>query len=117
MDDQQPTPEALQAARRHIAAAEAHERKVAVHEQSAEWLEARGETDNAARARHEADLERDAARDEWDRAEAIQGPTQMTRPKGRDKRGRRHKPVEIPIPTREAFLRDLGRVAPPVDSP
>jgi hypothetical protein len=61
--------------------------------------------DQAATERRNADLERDAARDEWDRAHAIQGPTQMTRPK-------KGEPVEIPIPTREAFMRDLQKVAP-----
>jgi len=98
--------EALREARRHIAAAEGHERKVAIHEQSAAFLEERGESERAAVARHEADLERGAARDEWDRAAAIQGPTQFTQPK-------KGEPVEIPIPTRDAFLGNLEKVAPP----
>jgi hypothetical protein len=38
------------------------------------------------------------------------GPTQETRPaKG--------EPVEIPIPTREEFFRDLGKVAKPRKQP
>jgi hypothetical protein len=101
----EPTLDALKQAKRHIALAEAHERKVAIHEQSAAFLEERGELEQAAVARSEADLERDAARDEWDRAAAIQGPTQFTQPK-------KGEPVEIPVPTREAFLRDLEKVAP-----
>ena len=56
--------------------------------------------------RRNADRERDAARDEWDRADLARGPTQFTEPKQGD-------PVEIPIPTHEAFLRDLEKVAPP----
>jgi hypothetical protein len=39
-------------------------------------------------------------------------PTQPTQPK---KPGA--KPAEIPIPTRDAFLRDLAKVAPPVAPP
>lgn len=103
--DLEPTLEALKAAKRHIAAAEAHERKVATFEESAAFLEERGESEQAAIQRGYANAERDAARDEWDRAAAIQGPTQFTEPKKGD-------PVEIPIPTREAFLRDLEKVAP-----
>jgi hypothetical protein len=101
--------EALNQARRHITAAEAHERKVAQHEQWAAFHESKGEIEHADAERRNADLERDLARDEWDRAHAIQGPTQLTQPKVGE-------PVEIPIPTREAFLRDLEKVAPP-DSP
>jgi len=37
-------------------------------------------------------------------------PKQPTRPV-------RGKPVEIPIPTREAVIRDLMKVAPPVEQP
>jgi hypothetical protein len=102
----EPTVDALRQAKRHIALAEAHERKVATFEESAAFLEQRGELDQAAIQRAYADAERDAARDQWDRAAAIQGPTQFTEPKQGD-------PVEIPIPTREAFLRDLEKVAPP----
>ena len=105
MDDPEPTPEALKAAKRHIAAAEAHERKVAQHEEWASFLEGKGELEQAEAERHKADRERDAARDQWDRADAIQGPTQFTQPKKGD-------PVEIPIPTRDAFLRNLAKVAP-----
>ena len=105
-----PSVDALKAAKRHIVAAEAHERKVAQHEEWAAFHESKGEMDQAETERRSADLERDRARDEWDRAEAIQGPTQFTQPK-------RGEPVEIPIPTREAFLRDLGKVARPVAPP
>ena len=104
----EPTPEVLKAAKRHIAAAEAHERKVATFEESAAFLEQRGELDQAAIQRSYADAERDAARAEWDRAAEIQGPTQFTQPKKGD-------PVEIPVPTREEFLRNLEKVAPPVE--
>jgi hypothetical protein len=105
LDDQEPTLETLKAAQRHITAAAKHEALVEVFEQSASFLEKRGELKEAAVQRRQADLERDRARDQWDRAEAIQGPTQFTEPKQGD-------PVEIPIPTREAFLRDLEKVAP-----
>ena len=101
----EPTPEAVREAKQHIAAAEGHERRVAVFEESAAFLEERGEAEGAAAQRRSADLERDAAREEWDRADAIQGPTQFTEPK-------QGEPLEIPIPTREAFLRDLATVAP-----
>lgn len=101
----EPTPEALKEAKRHIAAAEAHERKVSQHEEWATFLEGKGEMEQAEAERRDADLERDAARDAWDRADAIQGPTQFTQPK-------KGEPVEIPIPTREAFLRNLERIAP-----
>jgi len=104
-----PTPEALKEAKRHIAAAEAHERRVAVFEQGAAFLDERGEHEQADAQRRLADDERDLARVEWDRAYALQGPTQFTEPaKG--------EPVEIPIPTREQFLRDLERVAPRPES-
>ena len=75
----------LKAAKRHIAAAEAHERKVATFEESAVFLEERGESEQAAIQRGYANAERDAARDEWDRAAAIQGPTQFTEPKKGDR--------------------------------
>jgi len=39
-------------------------------------------------------------------------PTQKTQPKGKG-----GEPVEIPIPTREAVIRDLMKVAPPVEPP
>jgi multidrug resistance efflux pump len=98
----------LKQAKRHVAAAEAHERKVAQHEEWASFLEGKGEMQQAEAERRKADLERDAARDEWDRADAIQGPTQFTQPK-------KGEPVEIPVPSREEFLRDLEKVAPPVE--
>ncbi len=101
----EPTTEALREARRHIAAAEAHERKVAQWEEQATFVDERSEHERAEAMRREANLERDAARDEWDRAEALQGPTQKTQPK-------KGKPVEIPVPTRDAFLRDIEKVAP-----
>lgn len=37
-------------------------------------------------------------------------PTQPTQPKKGD-------PLEIPVPTREDFLRDLKKVAPPAPKP
>lgn len=41
-------------------------------------------------------------------------PTQPTQPKGIDpETGKPYEPVEIPVPTRDAFLRDLEKVAPP----
>ncbi|HEX4036374.1 MAG TPA: hypothetical protein VHX66_18185 [Solirubrobacteraceae bacterium] len=105
-DKPEPTPEALKDAERHRAAAEAHERRVAVFEQGAVFLDERGEHAQAEAQRKLADDERDRARSEWDRAYALQGPTQFTEPN-------RGEPVEIPIPTRDAFLRDLEKVAPP----
>jgi hypothetical protein len=105
-DDVGQTLEALQAAKRHIAAAENHERKVARHEEWARLLDERGESELADAERRTADREREAARDEWDRAALVQGPTQMTQPKEGE-------PVEIPVPTREDFLRNLEKVAPP----
>jgi hypothetical protein len=110
-NEQQPTPktqptqpnqrDALSEAKRLMAEAEAHERRVAIREESARFLDERGETEGAEHERREADLERDAARNAWDRAQALQGPMQFT-----------DKGLEIPIPTREAFLRNLSRVAP-----
>lgn len=99
------TQAALNEIRRLIKDAEGHERRVAVREESARFLDERGESEGAERERREADLERDAARSAWDRAMALQGPTQMTHPKSGE-------PLEIPVPTREAFLRDLEKVAP-----
>ena len=88
-----------------MATAEAHERRVALREESARFLDERDEPEGAEHERREADLERDAARNAWDRAMALQGPTQMTQPTTGE-------PLEIPIPTREAFLRNLKKVAP-----
>jgi hypothetical protein len=110
----EPTPhpsgerDALKEAKRLMTEAESHERRVALREESARFLDERGETEGAARERREADLERDAARTAWDRAMALQGPTQMTDPKDGE-------PLEIPIPSREGFLRNLEKVAPPVE--
>lgn len=103
----EPTLGALGAARRHIALAEKHERTVVQHEEHAQWLDSKGEAAPAEIERRNAMLARDAAQDELDRADAIQGPTQMTQP-------RAGKPLEIPIPTREEFVRNLSKVAPPV---
>ena len=100
-DDDRPTLAALEEAKRLGALAESHERRVTLREESAQFLDERGEVDGAAIERREADIERDAARNAWDRANALQGPTQMT-----------GKGLEIPIPTREAFLRNLQKVAP-----
>jgi len=96
---------ALNEAKRLMAMAESHERRVALREDSARFLDERGETEGAEHERREADLERDAARTAWDRAMALQGPTQMTDPKNGE-------PLEIPIPNREDFLRNLEKVAP-----
>jgi hypothetical protein len=94
--------DALSEAKRLVTAAEAHERRVALREESARFLDERGESEGAENERREADLERDAARTAWDRAHALQGPTQVT-----------DAGLEIPIPTRDAFLRNLETVAPP----
>jgi hypothetical protein len=93
--------DALTEASRLITAAEAHERRVELREESARFLDERGESEGAEHERREADLERDAARTAWDRAHALQGPMQVT-----------EAGLEIPIPTREAFLRSLETVAP-----
>jgi hypothetical protein len=103
-----PTQAAISEAKRLMAVAEGHERRVALREESAEFLDERGDPQGADRERAAADVERDAARNAWDRAVALQGPTQMTEPKNGD-------PLEIPIPTREAFLRNLEKVAPKSD--
>jgi hypothetical protein len=102
-DDGEPThtDNALSEARRFVAAAEAHERRVALREESAEFLDERGESEGAEHERREADLERDAARNAWDRAHALQGPTQIT-----------EAGLEIPIPTRAAFLANIDKVVP-----
>jgi len=104
----EPTLDALKAAKRHIAAAERHERRVATFEQMAAHLDEKGDHARAEEHRRDADREREAARDEWDRAARIQGPTQMTQPNEGD-------PVEIPIPTRSEFLANIEKVAPPVE--
>jgi hypothetical protein len=96
---------ALSEAKQLMAAAESHERRVALREESARFLDGRGESEGAEHERREADLERDAARNAWDRAAALQGPTQMTKPNAGE-------PLEIPIPTRGDFLRNLEKVAP-----
>lgn len=95
------TQSVLDEAKRLAAAAEGHERRVALREESARFLDERGESEGAERERREADLERDAARNAWDRALALQGPTQTT-----------DKGLEIPIPRRDAFLANLEKVAP-----
>jgi hypothetical protein len=102
----EPTQATLKEAKRLMAAAESAESRVTLREESAQFLDERGEHEQAAIERREAGIERDAARDAWDRAVALQGPTQMTQPKT-------GKPLEIPIPTREAFLGNLKKVAPP----
>lgn len=104
--DSEHTLVALKEAERLVALAEGHERRVMLREDSAQFLDERGEHEQAAIERREADLERDAARNAWDRANALQGPTQMT-----------EKGLEIPIPTREAFLQNMEKVAPPVERP
>ena len=38
-------------------------------------------------------------------------PTQKTQPQGKDKRGRPHKPIDIPVPTREAVRDAFERLA------
>jgi hypothetical protein len=97
----------LKEAKRLVATAEAHERRVELREESARFLDERGETEGAEVERREADLERDAARTAWDRAHALQGPMQVT-----------EAGLEIPIPTREEFLRNIEKVAPkPVKHP
>jgi hypothetical protein len=93
--------DALKEAKRLMATAEAHERRVELREESARFLDERGESEGAKNERREADLEREAARNAWDHALALQGPTQVT-----------EAGLEIPIPTREAVLRNLETVAP-----
>jgi hypothetical protein len=101
---------ALSEAKRLMKIAEGHERRVALREESAAFLDERGEAQGADRERIAADAERDAARNAWDRAVALQGPTQMTEPKNGE-------PLEIPIPTRGDFIENLRVVAPPVAAP
>jgi hypothetical protein len=101
MSDEQPTAATVAEAKRLMAVAESHERRVALREESARFLDEKGESEGAEHERREADLERDAARTAWDRARALQGPTQVT-----------DAGLEIPIPTRGAFLRNLEKVAP-----
>jgi hypothetical protein len=105
-DEREPTVaterEAVKEAKRFVTEAEAHERGVALREESARFLDERGEHEGAEHERREANRERDAARTAWDRARALQGPTQVT-----------DAGLEIPIPTRDAFLRNLETVAPP----
>ncbi len=96
--------DALSEAKRLMAEAEAHERRVTIHEESAQFLDERGEHEQGAVKRREADLERDAARTAWDRAHALQGPTQVT-----------EAGLEIPIPSREDFLRNLNAVSPKLE--
>lgn len=102
-------PRPVQQARQYVASAELHERKVAQHEESAAFLEGKGEVEHAAIERRNADLERDWARDDWDRANALQGETQPTQPK-------QGEPVEIPVPDRKQvddFIRGVaGKDAP-----
>jgi hypothetical protein len=99
--DESTNRDTLKEAKRLTATAEAHERRVELREESARFLDERGEHEQAAVERREAELERDAARAAWDRAQALQGPTQVT-----------EAGLEIPIPTREDFLRNLEKVAP-----
>jgi hypothetical protein len=107
-DTGQPTQAALAEAKRLMKEAEGHERRVALREESATFLDERGEADGADRERAAADVERDAARSAWDRAMALQGPTQLT-----------EQGLEIPVPNRADFVRNLERVAPkaPPDQP
>lgn len=100
-NNKDPTQTALTEIKRLVKTAEAHERRVALREESARFLDERGESEGAEHERREADLERDAARTAWDRAQALKGPTQVT-----------EAGLEIPIPTRDAFLRNLEKVAP-----
>jgi hypothetical protein len=93
--------DALTEAKRLMATAEAHEGRVALREESARFLDERGESGGAEGERREADLERDAARNAWDRARALQGATQVT-----------ETGLEIPIPSRESFLANIDKVAP-----
>jgi hypothetical protein len=93
----------LKEAKRLMREAERHERLVGLREESAWFLHEKGEPERAAIERREADLERDAAHLAWDQALALQGLTQRTK-----------KGLEIPIPTRAAFIENLRKVAPAV---
>jgi hypothetical protein len=45
-------------------------------------------------------------------------PSQQTQPKGiNPKTGKPYEPVEIPVPSREEFLRNLEKVAPKPEPP
>jgi hypothetical protein len=92
----------LKEAKRFMADAERHEKLVALREESARFLDEKGEAEQADHERREADREREAARDAWDRALALQGPTQAT-----------EKGLEIPIPSRKDFIENLRTVALP----
>jgi hypothetical protein len=106
-DPSQESPQTgLKEAKRLMAAAESHERRSTLCDESARSLDERGEAEGAESVRREADVERDAARNARDRARALQGPTQVT-----------EAGLEIPIPTRDAFLRNLETVAPPASAP
>lgn len=96
-----PTQATLAEAKRLMKVAESAERRVTLREESAQFLDERGELDGAAHERREADRERDAARDAWDRAIALQGLTQIT-----------EQGLEIPIPNRVDFVRNMEKVAP-----
>ncbi len=100
-DDPKPTLAALNEAKRLMREAEGHERRVALREDSATFLDEQGDSGGADRERLAADQERDAARLAWDRAMALQGPTQLT-----------EQGLEIPVPNREDVMRNLERVAP-----
>jgi hypothetical protein len=96
----------LKEARRLMATAEGHEKRVELREESARFLEEKGEPEQAAIERREADLARDAAHTAWDQALALQGPTQTT-----------EKGLEIPVPSREDFIANMRRVAPTARGP
>jgi hypothetical protein len=105
-DPAKPTLPALNEAKRLVATAEGHERRVTLRKDSARFLDERGEHEQAAIERREADLERDAARTAWDRAMALQGPTQTT-----------EAGLEIPVPSRDDFIANLRKIASPADAP
>jgi hypothetical protein len=86
--------------------AEGHEKRVELREESARFLDERGESEGAENERREADLERDAARTAWDRAMALQGPMQTT-----------DAGLEIPVPSRDDFIANLRKVTSPADAP
>jgi hypothetical protein len=94
-----PSTHALAEAKRLVKEAEGHERLVALREQSASYLDEQGDAEGADRERIAADQERGAARLAWDKADALRGPTQFT-----------DQGLEIPIPTREDFVRNLEKV-------
>jgi len=43
-------------------------------------------------------------------------PTQQTKPRGQDAKGRRAKPIEIPVPKRDEVERILTRAARPAEA-